>query len=162
MSRIVPYPLISTALLLMWLLLTSFSIGNAILGGAVALVAGRAMGALQPEPLRLRRWPLLFKLFVIVGIDIIRSNIAVAWLILTRGRHGQRKSGFVLIPLTLRDTNALALLACIVTATPGTAWLEYDSETGVLTLHVFDLLDEEEWRHLLHNRYEVLLMEIFE
>ncbi|WP_323040698.1 Na+/H+ antiporter subunit E [Gemmobacter sp.] len=161
MKRLVPHPVLSLALLLMWLLMTRFSLGHLILGGAIALVAGWALGALEPEGPRIRRiWPFV-RLVGIVSVDIIRSNIAVARLILTGGRHGRRRSGFVEIPLRLRDPFPLGLLAMIVTATPGTAWLEYDSDTGVLLLHVFDLIDDEAWRHLIRDRYEALLLEVF-
>ena len=34
----------------------------------------------------------------------------------------------------------------IVTSTPGTAWMDYDAARGRLLLHVFDLVDEDEWR----------------
>jgi len=91
----------------------------------------------------------------------VRSNLAVGRLMLTNGRHGARRSGFVEIPLRLRNPVALALLALIVTATPGTAWLEYDPKTGVLLLHVFDMIDEEDWRVLIRDRYESLLLEAF-
>ena len=64
--------------------------------------------------------------------------------------------------MRLRDPAALALLAIIITATPGTAWLEYDADTGVLLLHIFDLVDEAQWRDLILNRYESRLLEIFE
>ena len=162
MSRMIPYPLLSFLLLLMWLVLTRFSLGHVVLGGGLALLAGWAMAALQPVPLRIRRWDVVLRLCLVVGWDIIRSNIAVASLILTNGRHGKRVSGFVLIDLRMRNPNGLAALACIVTATPGTAWLDYDSEGNRLLLHVFDLLDEEEWRRIIRNRYESMLMEIFE
>ena len=39
----------------------------------------------------------------------------------------------------------LAVLACIVTATPGTSWAHYEAAANVLTLHVLDLVDEEAW-----------------
>jgi multicomponent K+:H+ antiporter subunit E len=53
------------------------------------------------------------------------------------------------------------MLAVIITATPGTAWLEYDDETGILLLHVFDMVEEADWQDLIANRYEALLMEAF-
>lgn len=162
MTRLVPHPLLSAALLLMWLLLNSFSIGHLILGTVVALVAGWAMGAVEPERLRLRRPLKMIELFLVVGWDIIRSNVAVVRLILTRDRHGQRRSGFVRIHLDLHSTAALAVLSLIVTATPGTAWLEYDPDSGVLLLHVFDHLDDDDWQDLIGTRYERLLKEIFE
>ncbi len=34
------------------------------------------------------------------------------------------------IPLDLREPFALSLLSVILTATPGTLWVQYDSDTG--------------------------------
>jgi multicomponent K+:H+ antiporter subunit E len=161
MSRVLPYPLLTAALLLMWMLLTSFSPGQFLLGGAVAIGASRATAALQlPKP-RLRRWQLIPRLVGTVALDILQSNIAVAGIVL-RGRRSGHRSGFVAIPLELRDRTGLAVLACIVTSTPGTAWVEYTHDTNVLLIHVLDLDGEEEWIALIKSRYESLLMEIFE
>jgi multicomponent K+:H+ antiporter subunit E len=162
MSRLVPYPVLTAALVVMWLLLTRFSLGHLILGAGVALLAGKAMSALQPPKPHLRRWDLIPRFAAIVVYDIARSNIAVARLILTGGRHGQRHSGFVEIPLDLRDDMALAVLAIVLTSMPGTAWMQYDAAQGTLLLHVFDLAGETNWTDLVKNRYERLLMEIFE
>jgi multicomponent K+:H+ antiporter subunit E len=161
MSRVLPYPLLAAALLLMWMLLTSFSAGQFLLGGVVALAASRVMAALQPSKPRLRGWQLIPRLVGIVALDILRSNAAVASIILQVGRHN-RVSGFVAIPLDLRDKTGLAVLACIVTSTPGTAWIEYAPDSGILLIHVLDLVDKDEWVALIKNRYEALLMEIFE
>ena len=161
MSRVLPYPLLTAALLVMWMLLTSFSPGQFLLGAVVALGASRVMLALQPSKPRLRRWQLIPRLTGIVTLDILRSNVAVAGIIL-QGRRRDRVPGFVAIPLDLRDRTGLAILACIVTSTPGTAWVEHVPETGVLLIHVLDLVDEEEWISTIKNRYEAPLMEIFE
>lgn len=162
MSRLFPHPLLALALVVMWLLLTSFSLGQLILGTATALVACWALSALHPAGPRLRRWDLVVRLFFVVGADIIRSNIAVAWLILTGGRRGVRRSDFIEIKLDLRSHAGLAILAIAVTATPGTAWVEYRAKTGVLLIHVFDLVNEQDFSALIKNRYEAMLMEIFE
>jgi multicomponent K+:H+ antiporter subunit E len=161
MSRVLPHPLLTAILLLMWLLLTSFSLGQFLLGGLVATIASRAMTALQPSKPRIRRWRAIPKLGGIVALDILRSNIAV-FSIVIQGRQRERVSGFVAIPLDLRDPTALAVLSCIVTSTPGTAWVEYDPASGILLIHVLDLIDKDEWVSLIKSRYEALLMEIFE
>lgn len=161
MTRLLPHPILSLALVLMWLILTRFSLGHLILGSAIAVLAGVAYARIEPEATRIRAWGALVRLAAIVSADIVRSNWAVARLILTNDRHGARRSAFVDIPLRLRDPVPLALLAMIVTATPGTAWLDYDPGTGVLLLHVFDVIDEDEWRALIRNRYEALLLEAF-
>lgn len=161
MSRVFPYPVLLVSLIGMWLLLTDFTPGQLILGTAVSLLATQGLHALQPSTPHLRRWILIPKLIGLVLLDIIRSNIAVVRLILTEG-HNKRKSGFVTIPLELRDPTALAILSVIVTSTPGTAWLDYSDSRGVLMLHVFDLIDEQDWINLIKGQYEHLLMEIFE
>ena len=162
MRRILPHPVLTLSLLLLWLILTRFSPGHALLGGTIAVIAGIMVARLQPSVPRLRRPVLLLRLFRLVFFDIIRSNIAVAGLILTGGRGGRRRSAFLRIPLELRDPTGLALLAIIVTATPGSAWIEYGARDGVLILHVFDIVDEDIWHGQVKGRYEALLMEIFE
>lgn len=161
MRKLLPHPLLSLALVGIWLLLNQPSLGHLLLGTAIAVVAGRAMAALEPTRRRVRNPLAILKLFGVVFVDIVRSNIAVAHLIMTSGRHGKRHSAFVEIPLQLRDPLPLAVLSMIVTATPGTAWLEYDSETGVLLLHVFDMIDSDDWRSIIRDRYEAHLLEIF-
>lgn len=162
MNRILPHPLLTLALLLIWMTLTRFSLGHALLGGTIAIIAGQAMASLHPQGPRLRRWDKIVHLAWIVFVDILRSNIAVVALVVTHGRHGRRHSDFLDIPLDLRDTSGLAWLAVIITATPGTAWIEYDSSRDRLIIHVFDLIDADGWRALIKNRYEAFLLEIFE
>lgn len=162
MIRLVPHPFLSLVLVFMWLLLTWFSLGHLILGTVIALVAGWAMGALRPSRPRIRRWTPALRLGFVVTWDILVSNLAVARLILTNGRGGTRRSGFIRIPLELRDPTGLAILSMIVTATPGTAWIEHDRESGVLILHIFDLVDEAAQRDEICVRYEAPLLEIFQ
>jgi multicomponent K+:H+ antiporter subunit E len=159
--RILPYPLLTLLLWAMWLLLQqSVSPGQLLLGLVVAFFASHAMAALRiPRP-RIGRLPLILKLVGLVTLDILRSNIAVSRLILF-GRSRAETSSFVLVPLELRDRNGLAVLACILTATPGSAWLEYDPVGSSVLIHVFDVVDERQWIETIKNRYERLLLEIF-
>ncbi|WP_312797863.1 Na+/H+ antiporter subunit E [Tianweitania sp.] len=161
MRAVLPYPLLSLGLLVMWLLLNGLSAGHLLLGTLLALFAAKAMTALQPAKPRIRRWSPLLRLLFIVAGDIVRSNLGVARLVLDRG-HRHRTSGFVTIPIDLQDRTALTVLAVIVTSTPGTAWVEYHSASGELMIHVLDLREEQDWVDLIKNRYERLLAEAFE
>jgi len=161
MNRLIPYPWLAASLLLVWLALNAFTPGHLLIGIVVSVAATHVMTLLEPSKPRLRRWQLIPYLIGIVLLDILRSNIAVASIIL-QGRRRERVSGFVAIPLDLRDRTALAILACIITSTPGTAWIEYDTNTGVLLIHVLDLVEKDDWVTLIKTRYESLLMEIFE
>lgn len=107
-----------------------------------------------------RLWRAL-RLAALVATDILRSNIAVARIVLGPA-DPRRRSGFLPIPLETRHAGALAVLAVIVTATPGTSWAGYDSAQNVLTLHVLDLADEDDLVRIFKARYERALREIFE
>ena len=89
MTSVLPHPVLTASLLLMWLLLNGFSAGHLVLGTAVALVASRIMQALHPAKPRLRRWQLVPRLFVVVVADVVRSNLAVSGIIL-QGRSRRR------------------------------------------------------------------------
>jgi multicomponent K+:H+ antiporter subunit E len=160
MSRLVPFPMVSAALLVLWLLLNGLSGGHILLGGAVALIGGWALAALEPPKMRARRPVAVLRLAGFVFADIVRSNVAVARIIL--GLKSRRwTSGFVEVPLELRDAYGLATLACIITSTPGTLWVDFNEASGTLTIHVLDLIDETEWVRTIKGRYERLLLEIF-
>lgn len=161
MTRLIPFPIVSASLLAFWLVLNqTLSPGHILLGSAVALIGGWALAQLQPSKARLRRPVAILRLAALVIVDILRSNIAVACIILRLGRS-QRTSGFVEIPLQLRDPYGLAALACIITSTPGTLWVDFNKATGTLTIHVLDLVDKAEWAGIIKGRYERLLLEIF-
>jgi multicomponent K+:H+ antiporter subunit E len=160
MRRLLPHPLVSAGLFVTWMLLAeSMSPGPALVGLLVALCCGWALAALRPGQARVRQAGQALRLLGRVAKDTLRSNIAVAKIILQR--RPDRRSGFIRIQLALRDPQALATLAVILTATPGTAWVEFDSRDGWLLLHVLDVLDEEEWVRIVKDRYEAPLLEIF-
>lgn len=162
MKRALPFPLLSACLLAMWLLLNqSLAAGHVLLGTALALASPWALRRLLPHRRRARRPGTILRLFFLALGDIIRSNAAVAWIILTPGRRGQT-SRFVSLPLELRHPYGLAVLACIITSTPGTLWVGFDSATGIVTVHILDLIDEDAWFNIIKRRYERLLLEIFQ
>jgi len=162
MSRLLPYPGLSIALALLWVLLNN-AVTPATLVGAVlvGLAAPWALVPLEMPRARVKRFGSVFRLIGVVLYDVVRSNLSVAAIILSGARR-QRNSGFVSIQLDLRNQFGLALLAIIITSTPGTLWAQHDIERNRLLLHVFDLVDDADWVALIKGRYERLLMEIFE
>jgi len=162
MSRWLPYPLLSLALLLVWLLLTgSLSPAHLLLGAIIALCGGLLLRTLELPRFRPRRVRVIVSLLCVVLQDILRSNRDVARILLSP-RPPRATSGFVTMPLELSAPHGLAALAVIITATPGTLWVNYDSSTRLLTIHVLDLVDEATWVRTIKGRYETRLMEIFE
>ncbi|MDO9489363.1 MAG: Na+/H+ antiporter subunit E [Sphingomonadaceae bacterium] len=161
MRRLLPYPMLAVGLFGMWLLLTqSVSMAQVLLGAIVAIIASHGMRLLRPDRPQIRSYRPLLRLAPIVFADIIRSNIAVAKIVLFPPRD--QVSAFVRLPIALRSEHGLTLLALILTATPGTMWLQFDRVRRVLIVHVLDLVDEEEWIRLIKRRYETLLIEAFD
>jgi multicomponent K+:H+ antiporter subunit E len=156
-------PVLVVALALLWLLLNrSLSLGHMALGLLLAAGVAWASSGLRPLQPKLRRTYLAGELLAIVLRDILRSNVNVARIVLTYRRDRELESGFVKIPLALKDPHALAVLAGIVTSTPGTVWVDHDLESSVLTLHMLDLAREKAFVTEVKGHYERLLREIFE
>lgn len=163
MRRFIPYPLLTVALLSMWLVMNdSLGAADILLGLLMGLFGGAVYARLEPPGARPGKIvaPAAMLAWLVLG-DIIRSNIAV--LRIVSGQAARRRvSGFLAIPLELRDARGLAVLAAIVTATPGTSWAHHEAAANVLTLHVLDLVDPQAWALQFKDRYERRLMEIFQ
>lgn len=162
MSRWLPTPLLSLALLLIWLLLNQTLAPLHILFGIVlALVVPRLTRALRPTQSRISKPWVLFRLLGWSLMEILRSCFNVSRIILFTKRQ-DLNSQFIRVPLDLTDPTGLAVLSCLINSTPGTVWVEVLSDSHELSLHVFDLHDEHWWIDTIKQRYEKPLIEIFQ
>jgi len=147
----------------LWLLLNqTFAPAQIVLGAVLAIALAWSSSALRPLHAHFRRVDVTALLVLVVIKDIVRSNLSVARIVLGLYSRREIRSGFLHVPLELRDPYGLAALAVIVTATPGTVWVGLSPAGDTLTLHVLDLQDEAESIHLIKHRYERPLMRIFE
>ena len=162
MRRWLPYPFVSLLLAALWLLLNETLAPAHLLAAVLAGVLGaQLMARLQPPHGRARpRLVATAELAALVLADIVRSNLAVARIVLRPGARS-RQAGFLVLPLESRHPAALALLAAIVTATPGTSWARYDAAANAVTIHMLDLVDGEAWVREFKERYERRILEIF-
>jgi multicomponent K+:H+ antiporter subunit E len=161
-SRMLPAPLLSAALLLLWLALArSLSAGQIIMGAALAFTVPLITTSLRPATVRVRRPLVILRYLYAVVHDVIVSNVQVAWGVLVwRWRPAQAR--FVVIPLDLRDPHGLAVLAIVTTIVPGTVWSEIALDRRALLLHVWNVSDEADFIRRYKVRYEQPLLEIFE
>lgn len=162
MKVLLPAPLLSVALFLLWLLLNqSLGAGHMLLGAILGLAVPVLLRGLRPLPVRIRHPLTVLRLAFSVVYDTSVSNLTVVRFLLfpSYRKHG---ADFVHIPLELRDPNALAVLAMIVCITPGTSWAELSRDRSVLLLHALEVDDPQEIIHHIKTRYERPLMEIFE
>lgn len=162
MKRLLPAPLLSVALFLLWLLLTrSLSAGHLILATVLALAVPLLTRGLRPLPVRIRKPTAMLRLGLRVVMDTVMSNLDAARILVLPSRR-RNPSAFVRIPLQVRDPNALAVLAMIVCITPGTSWAELSLDRSVLLLHVLEVDDPQTIVDHVKQHYEQPLMEIFE
>jgi len=161
MKRLLPAPLLSAMLFVVWLLLRQ-NVGLATLAMATILAIALPLLTLplRPLPVRMRRPRAAIALLLTVAVDAVVSNLVVArsvWHFRTPPR-----SAFVRVPLDLDDANGLAVLAVITTIVPGTVWCELAVDRRTLLLHVFDVDDEAAFIAQYKARYERPLLEMFE
>ena len=162
MKRLLPAPLLSIALFILWLILNrSLSLGHVLLALVLAVAIPVLRGGLRPLPVRIRKPGVVLRLMLTIMFDTLRSNLAVVRLLLAPGKR-RHAAGFVRVQLDVRDPNALAALAMIVCITPGTAWAELSFDRATLLLHVLELSDADALAAHIKTRYERPLMEIFE
>lgn len=161
-KRLVPAPLLSCALVVLWLVLSRGA-------GPRQLFFGLALGLgvplmtvnLRPSTVRTRRPLAVVRFILIVGYDVVVSNFRVAWGVLA-WRWRRPAARFVIIPLELRAPPALAALAMVTTIVPGTVWSELALDRSALLLHVWDVGEEDAFVARFKARYEAPLREIFE
>ncbi len=162
MKRWIASPWLSLGIFGGWLLLNrSTSPGHILLGTLLALAVPLLMAPLRPTPEPLRHWGVLAVLILRVGRDVVRSAVDVARGVV-RARSRPPNGAFVVVPLDLRNTHALASLAMITTVVPGTVWSELAPDRSALLLHVFDLDDESAFVAHFKASYEQPLKQIFE
>lgn len=151
----------SILLALFWLLLVNeLSVAQGVLG----LVLGGTVSALtfgfRAAPLRLRRPGVALQLIALFVYDILVANLAVARAALSP-RMPIRPS-FVRVPLDIGEPGPAALLAAMVTLTPGTVSVELDLDQRVLRVHGLLVDDETRTAAEIKTRYEARIKEIFQ
>ena len=109
MKRLLPAPLLSACLVVLWLLLNrSLSPGHLLTAVVLAWAIPLLTLGLRPLPVRIRRPGTIVRLGLRVMADSLHSNYMVLRFIL-RPKLRRHPAAFVHIPLQLRDPNGLAV-----------------------------------------------------
>ncbi len=127
-----------------------------VLGAAMLWVRARFGAASLP----LHRPGVALQLAALFLVDIVVANFAVARAVLAPSLPIRPR--FLEVPLDLREPNAAALLAGMVTLTPGTVSVDLDLDARVLTVHALLAEDEAAAVNGIKQRYEARIREIFQ
>ncbi|MDP1863808.1 MAG: Na+/H+ antiporter subunit E [Thiobacillus sp.] len=161
MKRLLPHPVLTVTLTILWLLLVNqFSAGQVILGALLGWLIPFSTTRFWPDPIRIHQPLALMRYFVVFMYDIVLGSFQVAYMILRGPSH--LRPAFIRIPLVLKTDLAISLLANTISLTPGTvsAWLSEDRRT--LIVHTLDTGDAEALVADIKQRYEAPLKRIFE
>jgi multicomponent K+:H+ antiporter subunit E len=160
MKRILPHPLLSLVLWLVWLALNNtvapaHVLLGALLAGVLPLTGLHLADGTWP---RLHRPGVALMLALRVLQDIVVSNVEVTRRVL--GPESAIRPGFLRVPLDLTDDWAITTLAGIITMTPGTLTADVAEDRSYLLVHAFHVDDAEAIIASIKSRYEKPLREI--
>jgi multicomponent K+:H+ antiporter subunit E len=160
-GSLIPHPLLTLLILVVWVLLNGVSWGAVVLGLILGIVVPRLTSAFWPDRPIVKSPLTIVEYVVIVLTDIVVANFQVAYLILFR-RGEDLHSRFVTVPLDLRTPEAISALAGTITMTPGTVSASLSADGRALLVHCLETDDPEKTVSDIKARYESRLKRIFE
>lgn len=159
-TRLLPHPLLSALLAVVWLLLQqSVAPPQLITAAVLAWALPRLLHGFLGEADQVRSWRAVLRLAGVVLWDILVCNLVVARLVLWPAARPQ--PAWVVVPLDLHQPSAITLLATVITTTPGTVSCHVDAEARQILVHLLDGSDPVGVVRQIKHRYEQPLKEIF-
>ncbi|WP_425049763.1 Na+/H+ antiporter subunit E [Psychromarinibacter sp. S121] len=161
LKRIFPHPLVSLALVIVWLMLVNkVTLGNLILGTVIGIIVPVLTAPYWPNRPKIRRPLKVIEYGLVVLWDIVVANVVVASIILFK-RNENIRSRWVCVPLDLTSPEAITVLAGTITMTPGTVSAVLAADGSNILVHCLHTDDPEGTRDEIKHRYERRLKEIF-
>ena len=161
MRRLLPHPLLTASLVILWLLLVNqLTAGHVVLGALLGWLIPLATSSFWPERIHIRHPLTLLRFLIVFVIDIVRGSFLVAWLILRGPKH--LRPVFVAVPLALETDLAISLLANTISLTPGTVSTKLSADKRTLIVHPIDTGNAAALVAEIKQRYETPLKKIFE
>ncbi|SLN54554.1 Na(+)/H(+) antiporter subunit E1 [Roseovarius litorisediminis] len=158
---LLPHPFLTILLTAVWVLLqNNVSTGMVVFGLILGVIIPRITAVWWPDRPRGFRFGRMIPYVLLVIWDILVANVQVAWIVLTRPNDKLRPA-WVVIPLELRQPEAISILAGTITLTPGTVSADLSDEGHSLLVHALDADDPDAVRDQIKERYERRLIGIF-
>jgi multicomponent K+:H+ antiporter subunit E len=156
---LVPFPGSSLMLAVFWLLLVNrVELPHLALAVAVGLLVPPLTARLRQARRPLRRLDAALSLSAVFLYDMLVANVVVAGLVL--GPRRRIVPALIRVRLDMNDPTAVALLAGIVTLTPGTVSVEVSAERRTLLVHALRAPDPTGVAAQIKRRYETRIKEM--
>ncbi|MGJ5620905.1 Na+/H+ antiporter subunit E [Sulfitobacter sp. MF3-043] len=158
---LMPHPFLTLILAVVWTLLQNeISAGMVVFGIILGIIIPWGTSVWWPDRPNSFRPSKMITYSLMVMWDILVANIQVAWIVLTVP-NAKLKPAWIVIPLELRQPEAITVLAGTITLTPGTVSADLSDEGHSLLVHVLHTDDADAVRDEIKSRYERRLQEIF-
>ncbi len=162
LKRCLPHPLLSLALLVVWVLLVNeISAGAIVFGAILAILIPLITSSFWPSAPKVGNAYAICGYGLVVLWDILVANVIVAGLILFR-KAESLETRYVVVPLDLTSPEAITTLAGTITMTPGTVTIDLSADAKSLLVHCLHAPDPQGVVDDIKSRYESRLKEIFE
>ena len=158
--RLLPQPLLSAGLLAVWMLAFNrvtplIVVGAAAVAVAIPLVTAR----FWPEYPARFRYAAALRFAGVFLWDVLVANVRVAALVLGPARR--LHPAFFVVPLDVEDPYVTAVLAAVISLTPGTVSADFDPDMRTLLVHGLDVTDPAAEAARIKARYERALQQVF-
>lgn len=130
-------------------LLVGYAIGYGLLGWLVPSESARAY---------VRRLPRVLAFVVVYAYQVISSSLRIAWEVVTP--RPRRRPGILAVPLDVTTPTEIALLANLITFTPGTVAIDVSDDRSHMIVHDMFVHDPEAARRDIKRRYERWVMRL--
>lgn len=158
---LLPHPLLTLLLAVVWTLLQNdISAGMVVFGVILGIIIPWGTSVWWPDTPRAFHVNRMVTYSIMVIWDIMVANVQVAWIVLTKP-NSKLRPAWIVIPLELRQPEAITILAGTITLTPGTVSADLSDEGHSLLVHVLHTDDPDAVRDEIKTRYEGRLKEIF-
>jgi multicomponent K+:H+ antiporter subunit E len=156
-----PHPFLTLLLAAVWVMLQNqISAGMVVFGLILGTIIPQITSVWWPDRPKSIRLGKMFSYVIMVIWDIIVANLQVAWIVLSVP-NARLKPAWIVVPLELKQPEAITVLAGTITLTPGTVSADLSNEGHSLLVHVLHTDDPDAVRDDIKNRYERRLLEIF-
>ena len=158
---LLPHPFLTLILAIVWMLLQNeVSAGMAVFGIILGIIIPWGTSIWWPDTPKGFRLSKMITYSFMVMWDILVANIQVAWIVLSVP-NAKLKPAWIVIPLELREPEAITVLAGTITLTPGTVSADLSDQGHSLLVHVLHTDDPDAVRDEITSRYQRRLLEIF-
>jgi multicomponent K+:H+ antiporter subunit E len=158
---LLPHPFLTLLLAVVWTLLQNeVSAGMVVFGIILGVIIPWGTSAWWPDTPTGFRLGKMISYSLLVMWDILVANVEVAWIVLTVP-NAKLKPAWIVVPLDLRQPEAITMLAGTITLTPGTVSADLSDAGHSLLVHVLHTDDPDAVRDDIKARYEARLKEIF-